>query len=275
MGLDNSVQMKDNYAKDYSQEEILNNINNMFAEKKYGSVLTDGAVTGTLNFNNQNHDPFYDENENNIAFIQQAGRKNRYEKYDLGMYVSNLVAKQSGGNPQEVKNETSDEYKQLEDFDDFHKIRDHVLNDINKQTGGSNKLFNLNINNLSNSPATPMDKPFNILSLMNGGKSHKYSDSDSDDEIIDIKKKITNKKGQELRPDEADSDTSDVNPEDVNSEEDEIDEEDAADNDIDDDVKEDIEEVKTDSDGGINPFYSNDSASDYEFQHPYVKRKFN
>jgi hypothetical protein len=164
--------------------------------------------------------------------------KKRYKQYDIKKYINKI--NQNGGDI----NITSDDYQQLSNFSEFDKIREYMISQMkseeslssNNQKGGFRENY-LNINPNSPSPATPMEKPFNFFKLMKGGTKDSDSESYDNDNYGDDNNFLnTESSFDSFSETSIDNKQSDVN---------------------------------------ILPFYSSDSSSDYNFQHPYARNRFN
>lgn len=247
----------------YTDVEVMERIQQLYKDNKLNQVSEASyGMPDKLLFTETAASPFQNlEIDQQIDANQQTGGgrfvsgRDRYNKYTLDSYIQTLKDGQTGGNPETIS-ATSDNYHELSNFSEFERIREYMLQQASNnsnQTGGvvdnedelqvSELFMNLN----EPSPTTPAEQPFDYHILFGGLRSDSSEFENEDDLKIDS------------------DDLFDGNVEDKSDYQDggspEMNFSETSDN-------------LQNSDINILPFYSSESSSDFSFQHPYAKNRF-
>ena len=237
-------QQTENEIRQKIDQLFLNNKTNQISEASYSEIpnLESNSELNNVDFNEDLFNKLT-KDQNGGKFIP---RGNPYKKYSMNECIKTL---QNGGT---LSLSATENYKDLSDFSEFDRVRDFMINDLNKnnQEGVNDStkrsdLINPSLTSLSNisssldlrgggasedifknltgsSPVTPIEKRFNFLGLtQDGGKRNTASNS------VNLEQSFSTTSINDIGPN-----------------------------------------------ANIKPFYSSDTVSDYSFQHPYVKNRF-
>lgn len=271
----NENEYKKNYAKNYSEDEIKQKIDQLFLNNKANPV-SESSFADIPNFDsldnldstqgelNNNPNDFVFERLSKIGLEGGDNKKftprgNRYEKYNLKECIKIL---QDGG---EVPSPTTDNYQDLSDFSEFDRIREHMIADRERRRANNDQsLYGGNLSNSANngsdyffpemsvnSPVTPVEKRFNFLELMQTDNNQNFSIENNYQSGGRAYTSETSSAGLDASNYVSDTSVTGNPAKNHSSTQDDI-----------------------DVDVNIKPFYSSDTSSDYSFQHPYVKNRF-
>lgn len=175
MGNNLSEPVQQNKARKYTDNEIKQNIKVLFDKNRNNYVETSYSLGGSSNssseINNKNNTQTSDMSMDlstttnvehnsiggsNINLIKFQSSKNRHLRHDIERYVENLQKQYGGGN------------EHNDDVIEFNKIKDYLINDLNKEQDGGYGTSDLS--NFSFSSEEEVLNNKSIFHVLSGGK---------------------------------------------------------------------------------------------------------
>lgn len=196
MGNIPGVQAPQNTRKKYTDNEIKQNIKQLFDKNRHNVAETSYSLDETLNVSSN-------KNEGHIGGVKFQSSKNRHLKHNINEYVENLQ-KQYGG--QDNSNNQNDNNELFE----FNKIKEYLLNDLenNEQNGGykSSELSNFSFSQ----EETRQYKNKSLIDVLMGGKKDMVTSSIEDTTSLSPSDTTSDSLEETYGTSDSDSDVSDV-----------------------------------------------------------------